>query len=172
MAIYISLHLLILLRGQIARAKRTARVQQDLKVDKAVSIALPKVGSEDLNQTKAAAAPTEAMEGLGTFELFKGQNDEFYFRLKASNGRIILKSEGYTQKAGASNGIRSVQENGTEKERFEKRTNRNGDPYFVLKAANGHITGMSEMYSSEQARDNGIESVMTFAASAKVVLYA
>ena len=32
----------------------------------------------------------------GKFEIFLGKNDEFYFRLKAGNGQIILGSEGYT----------------------------------------------------------------------------
>merc|ERR1719206_431430 len=74
----------------------------------------------------------------GKFELFKSdKNDEFYFRLKASNGEIILASEGYKAKAGAENGISSVRENAANPERFEKRDNKNGVPYFVLKAGNG-----------------------------------
>ena len=44
----------------------------------------------------------------------------------------------------------------------------NGSPYFNLKAANGQVIGSSEMYSSESARDAGIESVMANAAGASV----
>jgi hypothetical protein len=33
----------------------------------------------------------------GKFELYKNKGGEFRFRLKASNGQIILVSEGYKQ---------------------------------------------------------------------------
>ena len=42
------------------------------------------------------------------FELFKGKNGEYYFRLKAPNGEVIADSEGYRSKAGARNGIDAV----------------------------------------------------------------
>ena len=44
----------------------------------------------------------------GKFEIFLAKNNEFYFRLKAGNGEIILGSEGYTTKANCTNGIESV----------------------------------------------------------------
>merc|ERR1712050_173892 len=98
---------------------------------------------------------------MGKFQIFKSEkNDEFYFRLKAGNGEIILASEGYKAKAGAENGIKSVRENSSIPERFDKRDNKNGVPYFVLKAGNHEIIGMSEMYEGGAAgRDNGIASV-------------
>lgn len=42
------------------------------------------------------------------FELFRGTNGNYYFRLKAENGEIIAHSEGYTTKQGAQNGIAAV----------------------------------------------------------------
>eukprot|EP00746_Dinoflagellata_sp_MGD_P090241 gnl/MRDRNA2_/MRDRNA2_35619_c0_seq1.p1 gnl/MRDRNA2_/MRDRNA2_35619_c0~~gnl/MRDRNA2_/MRDRNA2_35619_c0_seq1.p1 ORF type:complete len:662 (+),score=159.68 gnl/MRDRNA2_/MRDRNA2_35619_c0_seq1:18-2003(+) len=105
----------------------------------------------------------------GKFELFVGKDGQFYFRLKASNGRIILASEGYTAKASALNGIRSVKENSADADKFEKKTSAKDQPYFVLKAGNGEPIGHSEMYSSAQACDNGIKSVMTFAPSADII---
>merc|ERR1712039_474190 len=106
---------------------------------------------------------------LGKFELFKSdKNGEFYFRLKAGNGEIILASEGYKAKAGAENGIESVRTNAANPDRFEKRENKNGHPYFVLKAGNGEIIGMSEMYEGGvKGRDNGIDSVTRNAPDAK-----
>jgi len=47
----------------------------------------------------------------GKFELYKSPNGQFRFRLRAGNGEIIAVSEGYTTKAAASNGIRSVKNN-------------------------------------------------------------
>ncbi len=42
------------------------------------------------------------------FELFKGVNNQWYFNLVATNGKVIASSEGYTQKRGALKGIRAV----------------------------------------------------------------
>merc|ERR1712039_723987 len=106
---------------------------------------------------------------LGKFELFKSdKNGEFYFRLKAGNGEIILASEGYKAKAGAQNGIESVRTNAVISERFDRRESKNGHPYFVLKAGNGEIIGVSEMYESgKTSRDHGIDSVAKNAPDAK-----
>ena len=46
------------------------------------------------------------------FEIYKSEkSDDYYFRLKASNGEIILSSQGYKDKTGAQNGIASVGKN-------------------------------------------------------------
>lgn len=42
------------------------------------------------------------------FELFFGRDEQWYFHLKANNGRIIAQSEGYTRKAGALKGIEAI----------------------------------------------------------------
>lgn len=47
---------------------------------------------------------------MGVFEIFKGSNGQYYFRLKAANGQIIAASEGYTTKHGAQNGIAAVKQ--------------------------------------------------------------
>ncbi|MFV8054645.1 YegP family protein [Mycobacterium sp. 48b] len=47
----------------------------------------------------------------GKFELYKDARGEYRFRLKAGNGEVIATGEGYTSKAGAINGIESVQRN-------------------------------------------------------------
>lgn len=45
------------------------------------------------------------------FEIFKGTNGKYYFRLKAGNGEIIAQSEGYSSKQAAQDGIASVKKN-------------------------------------------------------------
>jgi len=45
---------------------------------------------------------------MGKFEIFKGTNGNYYFRLKAANGQIIAASEGYTTKQSAQDGIAAV----------------------------------------------------------------
>ena len=95
----------------------------------------------------------------GKFEVYKDKADNYRFRLKASNGQIILASEAYNQKAGAMNGVESVKSNAPKDERYERMDTRNGKPMFNLKAANNQIIGTSEQYETTQGRENGIESV-------------
>lgn len=101
------------------------------------------------------------------FEIYKGINSEFYFRLSASNGENILSSEGYSAKENAQNGIESVIKNSADLSSFEKKISANGKFYFALKAKNGQIIGSSQMYSTEASRDGGIDSVMKNAAVAE-----
>lgn len=105
---------------------------------------------------------------MGKFEITKRTNGEFQFNLKATNGQIILTSEGYTTKASCTNGIESVRTNSQDDARFDRLTAKNGNPYFNLKAANGQIIGTSQMYNSNAARDNGIASIATNAKDATV----
>lgn len=95
------------------------------------------------------------------FELKKSKNDKFFFNLLATNGQIILSSEMYEAKASAVNGIESVKKNAVDDARYERLLGKDGSPYFTLKATNGQVIGQSQMYSSEKARDNGIDSVKT-----------
>ena len=106
---------------------------------------------------------------MGKFVTKTGKNGQYYFSLKADNGQSILASEGYTSKAGCSNGIESVKTNSQDDGRYEKKLSTNGKPYFNLKASNGQIIGTSEMYESEAGRDNGIASVKKNAPDASVV---
>ncbi len=91
------------------------------------------------------------------------------FDLKAGNGQVILTSEVYTTKSACENGIESVKKNSQDDARFERLESKNEKPYFNLKATNGQVIGTSELYESETARDNGIESVKKNAPDAEVV---
>lgn len=105
---------------------------------------------------------------MGKFEITTRTNGDFQFNLKATNGQIILSSEGYTTKASCTNGIESVRTNSQDDARFERKTAKNDSPYFNLKATNGQIIGSSQMYKSEAARDNGITSVTINAPDATI----
>ena len=104
----------------------------------------------------------------GKFELYQDKAGEYRFRLKAGNGENILASEGYKAKASALNGIESVKKNAAEEGRFETKEQKNGKPYFVLKAGNHEIIGKSEAYESDAGCKNGIQSVMNNAPDADI----
>ena len=97
----------------------------------------------------------------GWFELNQSSNGQFNFVLKAENGHVILRSEQYESKTSAQKGIASVQANSALDERYEKKSSADGKSFFNLKAANHQIIGTSQMYSSDQACDEGIASVKT-----------
>ncbi len=104
----------------------------------------------------------------GKFEISKRKNGEFQFNLKAGNGQVILTSEGYSSRDGCNNGIESVRKHSKAAANFDKKTAKDGSPYFSLMASNGQSIGKSEMYRSTASRDKGIDSVMRNAGTAKI----
>lgn len=102
------------------------------------------------------------------YQIFQGNNGQFYFRLTASNGQNILSSQGYASKASCKNGIESVKNNGTSAERFEVKEAANGKFYFNLLAANKQVIGTSQMYANKHTCQGGIEAVQRVAAEAGV----
>lgn len=95
----------------------------------------------------------------GWFELKKSSDGQFRFLLKAGNGETLLTSETYHAKASAENGIASVQANCAQDGRYERKVSSNGKPFFNLKAANHQVIGTSQLYATEQTREDGIALV-------------
>ena len=106
---------------------------------------------------------------MGKFVITLRKNGEFQFNLKATNGQVILTSEGYTTKAACLNGVESVKKNAPIQERYEIKEAKNGKPFFNLKATNGQVIGASQMYASERNMQAGIASVMKNAPEAPVI---
>ncbi|WP_298790644.1 YegP family protein [uncultured Allomuricauda sp.] len=105
---------------------------------------------------------------MGKFEIKTTNSGKTMFNLKAGNGQVILTSEQYNSKAACENGIESVKTNSQSDDRFERKTAKDGSPYFNLKASNGQVIGKSEMYTSTSAMENGIASVKKNAPDAAV----
>lgn len=101
------------------------------------------------------------------FQIYKDKSGQFRYRLRAGNGEIVLTSgEGYTTKQGAQNGIESVQKNAANETRYERKEAKNGEHYFVLKAVNAQIIGMSEMYKATSGRNKGVQVIQKVAPGA------
>ncbi len=77
----------------------------------------------------------------GKFEIKEGASGKFRFNLKAGNGQIILSSESYESKQGAEKGVESVRKNASDDNRYEHKTAKNDEAFFVLKAGNGEPLG-------------------------------
>jgi Uncharacterized conserved protein len=105
---------------------------------------------------------------MGKFVISRRFNGEYQFNLKASNGQIILSSEGYTTLANCLNGVEAVRRYSQDDTKFDRKTSTNQKLYFNLKALNGQIIGTSEMYETTSARENGITSVKLNAYTAPI----
>lgn len=105
---------------------------------------------------------------MGKFEIKTGSSDKTMFNLKAGNGQVILTSQSYESKDGCKNGIESVKKNSQDDARFDRKVAKDGSPFFTLTSTNGQIIGKSEMYSSNDAMENGIASVKKNAPDADV----
>lgn len=105
---------------------------------------------------------------MGKFEIKKDKSGQFRFNLKATNGQVILSSEAYKTKASCENGISSVRTNSGDDSKYDRKTAKDGSPYFNLKAANNQVIGSSEMYSGTSAMENGIASVKKNAPDATI----
>lgn len=93
------------------------------------------------------------------FQVFNSSsNGEYYYRLRGTNGEIILNGEGYKSKQSCYDSIASIKINAP----FDSRYNRRDGTYnytFNLKAVNGEIIGRSENYTTSASRENGIIAV-------------
>ena len=95
---------------------------------------------------------------MAGYYVLKRSGTQFMFDLKAGNHETILTSERYASKQGAEGGIASCRTNSPIDARYAHKTSTANQPYFVLTAANGQTIGLSEMYSSTSAMENGIAS--------------
>jgi hypothetical protein len=95
------------------------------------------------------------------YQISNSSDGQFHFVLKADNTQTILTSELYTAKTSAQNGIASVQINCSDEDHYERLDSKNAKFYFNLKAPNHQVIGTSQMYTTAQSRDKGIESVKT-----------
>jgi len=102
------------------------------------------------------------------FDLKMSKNGRFTFNLKAANGQVILTSEIYNTKAAAENGIASVQKNAAYDDRYERKVAKDGQHFFVLKAANLQVIGKSELYKAAASMEKGIASVKKNGPVAKI----
>ncbi len=105
----------------------------------------------------------------GKFETFTGNGGKQYFRLRANNGIPILASQGYADKRGCTNGIKSVQKHCKDIKNFDKKVAKDGRVFFNLMASNGQVIAKSQMYKSRSGMNNGIKSIMNNAPGANVV---
>ncbi|HQZ03863.1 MAG TPA: YegP family protein [Thauera sp.] len=102
------------------------------------------------------------------FEITKTEKGEFHFKLLNTDGKTLLRSEGYNAKASCTNGIDSVRKNATDEKRYDLKTASDGRPYFNLKASNGQVIGTSPMFADTAACEAAVAATRAGAADAAV----
>lgn len=104
----------------------------------------------------------------GYYKLSRSKNETFFFVLQAENGQPVLRSQMYSAKQSALDGIESVRQNAGDDSRYERKQSSDGRPYFILKAANTQVIGTSQQYASNTTLEGGIASVKRLAAAASL----
>jgi uncharacterized protein YegP (UPF0339 family) len=108
------------------------------------------------------AGAARAQERKMTFEVYQDAKDEYRWRLKAANGKVLATpGDGYKRKADCLHGIEVIQkEAGKEKTKlkFETYQDKKMEYRWRLKAANGNILAVSsEGYKSKEDCQRGVE---------------
>jgi uncharacterized protein len=102
----------------------------------------------------------------GRFDLFAAADGQIYFNLESGSGEVLLYSEGYTDRAGALNGLLSVLDNGGIESRYAIESGPDGEFILNLKAGNGHVIASSAPFPAyshaARAWAASIEAVGTY----------
>jgi len=109
----------------------------------------------------ATSAQAQQAPKRERFELFKGEDGQAYFHLRAGNGEIMLASEGYASTSNAKAGIASVQANGVSASSFQVFEAWDGAWGVRLVAGNGQIIARGETYASKSNADRAVARLVS-----------
>ncbi len=116
--------------------------------------------------------PAPAQDAKMKFEMYKGKDEQFRWRLKAANGAILATAgQGYKAVADARHGVELVQKAGTDdKEKFEVYEDEKKEHRWRLKAANGQVVATSsEGYKAKADAEKAIAAIKASVSKAEVV---
>lgn len=126
----------------------------------ALSLSTVACAADTENEADAAETSDQAVvERSAKFDVFQGEDGDYYFRFVAANGEILLRSEGYITRQSADKGIESVLANAPDARNIEQREAVDGTFYFVVKAANGETIAVSETYATKSNALRGARAV-------------
>ena len=141
-------------------AKTTVKKTVKKPTDKPVEEVKPV--EEEVVETKTSRI------AIGKYEVFP-VNDVFLYRLKASNGEIMVTSEIYKSAKGAVSAIETVKKN-VETGTLQVYEDKHGLWQFKLFAANKRLLVVSANYTSEASCTNAANSFKKFATISPVVI--
>jgi uncharacterized protein YegP (UPF0339 family) len=127
-----------------------------------LALSLSTVACAAQNEEPADAAESSDQDLVAQsakFDVFVGEDGDYYFRFVAANGESLLRSEGYTTRQAADAGIDAVVANAPDTRNVEILQASDGEWYFTVKAGNGEIVATSEMYASKFNAERGARTV-------------
>jgi len=101
-------------------------------------------------------------------EILKNKAGLFIFQLKDKEGKIILRSDGYTQKINCQKGISSMKRNSKNPERIELMETKPSGWRINMKAGNGQTTAQSEIYKAEAEAKDAVKIIMNIVPTADI----
>lgn len=108
------------------------------------------------------------IKNQGKYEIYP-EAGLFKYRLKASNGEILLVSNGYLSREGAAVGIETLKKN-IPLNMFEIVTDKNGYSQYRLFTANrSRVVAYGEFYDSDSQAESAIASTFRFGLSDRIV---
>lgn len=119
-----------------------------------------------------AGGSLSAQDAKMKFELYKGKDDTFRWRLVAGKEDILATGgQGYKDKADAKNGIEIVQRSGKDdKLKYEFYEDEKKEHRWRLKAANGQVVASSsKSYKAKADAEKAVDNIKMNAAKAEVV---
>lgn len=116
---------------------------------------------------KKEPKPEPTSRYSGKYEVYP-EAGGFKYRLKASNGEILVVSQAYASKAGATSGIETFKKN-VQEGVFEFYTDKSNYTQFLLYTANkSRLIATGEFYESVQRAQSAAESVKKFYSNNKI----
>ena len=109
-----------------------------------------------------------ANQKLGMYQIEIAKDGSPNFKLLDPNNNMLLRSEMFASTSALKNCIESVRRNSQEPNMFHSKA-RNSKYFFVLKAKNGQVIGMSHLYDTQEQVDEVIAQTAAIAKTARVV---
>lgn len=128
----------------------------------------PKTETKSLPKTEIKSKPLNKGKYSGKYEIFP-EAGLFKYRLKASNGEILIVSSGYTSRKGATLGIETFKKS-VKNGNFKYVTDKNNFSQFRLYTQNGsRLIANGEYYDSMAGAISAMESVGKFVKTSKYI---
>lgn len=85
---------------------------------------------------------------------------QFYFRLRAGNGEVVLSSEGYSERSSATRAVSTVRALGKDRGAFEVFAAQDGKYGLRLVAGNGEVVARGETYASKSNAERAADRIV------------
>lgn len=92
-------------------------------------------------------------------EIKKGKNNSYQFKLKTSDGNVLLNSVDFKSEEEVQRTIDDLNPIIKKQSVFERKTDHEGNFLFNLKDLSGKVIGKSQRYGSEAGMENGIKNL-------------